>query len=66
MSWTPLAPRASLRTRIMAFMILMASLIAPVYSTPAHAALGAVGPLDPATKFPFWYQDASTATTVLG
>src|SRR5256714_10769854 len=59
MSWTPLAPRAPLRARIMAFMILMASLIAPVYSTPAHAALAAVGPLDPATKFPFWYQDAS-------
>src|SRR3989440_5465096 len=59
MSWTPLAPRATLRTRIMAFMILMASLIAPVYSTPAHAALAAVGPLDPATKFPLWYQDAN-------
>src|SRR5205085_2711466 len=26
--------------------------------TPAHAALGAVGPLDAATNFPFWYQDA--------
>src|SRR5256714_6151486 len=65
MSWTSLAPRATLRTRIMAFMILMASLIAPLYSTPAHVALaavgpfGAVGPLDPATKFPFWYQDAA-------
>src|SRR2546423_11604713 len=65
MSWTSLAPRATLRTRIMAFMILMASLIAPVYSTPAPAALaavgplGAAGPLDPATKFPFWYQDAA-------
>jgi hypothetical protein len=43
----------------MAFLILLASLIAPVYSTPAHAAFGAVGPLDPATKFPFWYQDAT-------
>src|SRR2546423_7717019 len=59
MPWTPLAPRATLRTRIMAFMLLMASLIAPVYSTPAHAALAAVGPLDSATKFPFWYQDAN-------
>src|SRR5256714_1630547 len=28
-------------------------------STPAHAALAAVGPLDPATKFPLWYQDAA-------
>jgi hypothetical protein len=27
--------------------------------TLAHAALGTVGPLDPTTKFPFWYQDAS-------
>ena len=31
----------------------------PVYSTPVHAALGAVGPLDAATKFPLWYQDAN-------
>jgi hypothetical protein len=40
MSWTPLAPRATLRTKILAFLILMASLSAPVYSTstPAHAA----------------------------
>src|SRR5256714_7214257 len=65
MSWTSLAPRATLRTRIMAFMILMASLIVPVYSTPAPAALaavgplGAAGPLDPATKFPVWAQDAT-------
>src|SRR5256714_5037704 len=65
MSWTPLAPRATLRTKILAFLILMASHSTPVYSTPAHVALaavgpfGAVGPSDPATKFPFWYQDAS-------
>src|ERR671932_1125613 len=38
MSWRLLAPRALLRTTIMAFMILMASLIAPVHSTPAQAA----------------------------
>jgi hypothetical protein len=38
MSWRLLAPRALLRTTIMAFMILMASLIAPVHSRPAQAA----------------------------
>src|SRR2546423_3876298 len=66
MSWTPLAPRAPLRARIMAFMILMASLIAPVYSTPAHAAFGTVGPLDPATNFPFWYQEQDARALRLG
>jgi hypothetical protein len=44
----------------MAFLILTASLITPLYSTPAHAAaVGTVGPNDPATNFPFWYQDAN-------
>ncbi|HKO25459.1 MAG TPA: chitobiase/beta-hexosaminidase C-terminal domain-containing protein, partial [Chloroflexota bacterium] len=66
MSWTPLAPRATLRTKIMAFLILMASLSVPVYSTPAHAALGTVGPLDPATKFPFWYQEQDARALRLG
>src|SRR5437868_10052739 len=42
-------------TRLIALLATTFSLPA---STPAHAALAAVGPLDPATKFPFWYQDA--------
>jgi chitodextrinase len=51
----------------MAFLILMASLSVPVYSTPAHAAaVGTVGPLDPATKFPFWYQEQDPRALRLG
>src|SRR5438067_334792 len=30
----------------------------PPFARPAHAALGTFGPIDPATKFPFYYQDA--------
>src|SRR5437764_5872848 len=56
--------RSGLRRRlrplvlVTSFIALLTMTFSLPASTPAHAALGAVGPLDPATSFPFWYQDA--------
>src|SRR3989440_7301586 len=51
------------RLRLLVVFTSLIALLATTFSlpasTPAHAALAAAGPLDPATKFPFWYQDAS-------
>src|SRR2546423_15205322 len=51
------------RLRLLVVFTSLIALLATTFSlpasTPAHAALAAAGPLDPATKFPFWYQDAA-------
>lgn len=41
-------------TSLVALLILMASSV-----SPAHATLSAVGPIDPGTHFPAWYQDSN-------
>jgi chitodextrinase len=47
-------------TSLMALVTMMTMTFSlPPFAHPAHAALTAVGPIDPATKFPLWYQDAN-------
>jgi hypothetical protein len=51
----PARPRRRVRAALAA---LLAALAATALAAPAHANLAAVGPLNPRTGFPDWYQDA--------
>lgn len=47
------------RPRRLALTALLAALATTAVAAPAHANLTAVGPVDPATQVPAWFQDAS-------
>jgi hypothetical protein len=53
---TTAGPHRHLRA---AFAALLAALATMALAAPAHATLAAVGPVDPATQVPAWFQDTS-------
>jgi hypothetical protein len=56
---SPTAGRASRRGVIAALTTLLALVLVALTSSPAHAKLSALGPVDASTSFPSYYQDAN-------
>lgn len=44
---------------LVALMVMMAFMTSTTFVTPAHAALSRVGPVNPDTGFPAWFQDSN-------
>jgi hypothetical protein len=55
----PAAPRARARMARVTLIAMLAAVAAAVSAAPAGASLTAAGPVNPATGFPDWYQDAT-------